>query len=144
MRPEHLQVSLDALAWSETHNPRWDHEPLEEKAILSLLRAAIKRTQGQIQDARTLLLDNIIRQDRLQFKGFLKDDWTCPSAHYEMAVICWMERAALVRTVADGASGQDHKGAPNDKDAQIREKTKECGEWLDKVAAWESFTLDAR
>src|SRR5690242_7738366 len=38
MRPEHLQVSLENLAWSESSaNPYWAKEDLNEKAILSTL-----------------------------------------------------------------------------------------------------------
>ena len=61
---------------------------------------------------------------RNDFKGPLKDDWTCPSAHYEMAAIAWKEK--------------DLPGA--DRQA----KAKDCEEWLTKAAKWESYVLDAR
>ena len=61
---------------------------------------------------------------RHEFKGGLKDDWTCPSAHYEMAVIAWFEK---------DVEGIDTKA-----------KVVECDEWLSKVSKWDSYVLDAR
>ena len=61
---------------------------------------------------------------RYEFKGELKDDWTCPSAHYEMAVIAWLRK--------------DDEGV--DTKAQVAE----CEEWLHKVSKWESYILDTR
>lgn len=61
---------------------------------------------------------------RTEFKGHLRDDWTCPSAHYEMAVIAWVER---------DLPGADSKA-----------KVADCAAWLGKVAKWESYVLDAR
>lgn len=61
---------------------------------------------------------------RAASKGGLKDDWTHPTAHYEMAVLAWLER--------------DLEGV--DRRANITD----CEQWLDKVAKWESYVLDAR
>lgn len=47
-----------------------------------------------------------------------------PSAYYEMAAICWQEK--------------DLPGV--DKKSRIAE----CEDWLNKVAKWESYVLDAR
>jgi hypothetical protein len=58
------------------------------------------------------------------FKGHLRDDWSCPSAHYEMAALAWAEK--------------DLEGADR------RAKVKECEEWLTKVARWDTYVLDAR
>ena len=58
------------------------------------------------------------------FKGPLKDDWIVPSAYYEMAAVCWQEK---------DVQGVDTKA-----------KVAECDEWLNKVAKWESYVLDAR
>ena len=58
------------------------------------------------------------------FKGHLKDDWSCPSAYYEMAALAWQER-----------------DLPNvDRVGKVRESE----EWLHKVARWETYVLDAR
>lgn len=61
---------------------------------------------------------------RQEFKGYLRDDWTNPSAHYEMAVIAWLER--------------------NLSKSNTKAKIAECEEWLGKVSKWEAYVLDAR
>ncbi|KAI9698956.1 MAG: Mitochondrial outer membrane protein iml2 [Candelina mexicana] len=124
MRMEHLDKSLACLSWSSSsENPNWDRESLDEQAIQSVLRAAVLRNMRMYPQARQLLSMNVINHDRLAFKGHLKDDWTCPTAHYEMAANFWMER----------------DGGKDDAD-----RIRSCGEWLDKVAKWESYELDAR
>ncbi|KAI9683172.1 MAG: Mitochondrial outer membrane protein iml2 [Trizodia sp. TS-e1964] len=119
-----LEKSLELLAWSEATNPHWHRESLDEYAILALLRAVTLRSLLRFTDARAVLEKDILVHDRGAFKGHLRDEWTCPSAHYEMAVICWQE---------GGAGG-------GRTEAQLRE----CREWLDKVAKWESYDLDSR
>ncbi|KAI9819909.1 MAG: Mitochondrial outer membrane protein iml2 [Pycnora praestabilis] len=124
MSPAHLDRSLDALAWSSSEqNPNWHREALDEKAILVLLRAATLRNMGQHSQARQLLSMEILNHDRALYKGHLKDDWTCPTAHYEMAANFWLER--------DGGKGD-------------AERERQCAEWLDKVAKWEGYELDTR
>ncbi len=71
-----------------------------------------------------MLQTEVLCHDRALFKGGLKDDWTCPTACYEMSANCWMAR--------DGSLEGD------------REKVRECEMWLEKVARWESYGLDAR
>jgi len=61
---------------------------------------------------------------RPEFKGHLRDDWTNPSAHYEMAVLAWFEK--------------DLPGA------DTKAKVAECDEWLRKVSKWETYVLDTR
>ncbi|MCJ1475961.1 Mitochondrial outer membrane protein iml2 [Lambiella insularis] len=125
MDREQLQHSLSALAWSEdpSNNPHWHRESLDENAILSFLRAAIYRSQGRHEEAKMLLKKEIICNDRAAFKGHLKDDWTCPTAHYEMGANLWMERDG---SEADAA------------------RVKEAEQWLDVAAKWEKYELDAR
>lgn len=63
--------------------------------------------------------------NRLEFKGHLKDDWTCPSAHYEMAALAWVEK---------DLQGMDHNA-----------KVRECEEYLVKLQKWgEQYVLDSR
>lgn len=126
MHSRALHDSLDALSWSNLSNPHWGREDLDEQAIHSLLRASALRSLGEYDEARRILEQEILNHDRSEFKGHLKDDWTCPSAHYEMAVICWMEKKL------DSSEGFE------------KEKLRECGEWLEKAAKWESYNLDAR
>ncbi len=125
MTEAHLQASLAALAWSAdaSRNGTWRREALDERAIHAVLRAAVLRNLRRHDDARRVLLTEVLCHDRALFKGPLKDDWTCPTACYEMSANCWMSR--------DGGEGDG-------------ERVRECAEWLEKVARWESFGLDAR
>lgn len=61
---------------------------------------------------------------RSEFTGALKDDWSLPCAHYEMAVLSWYEK--------------DLKDA--DRDAKVLD----CESWLEKCAKWDTYTMDAR
>lgn len=125
MSDAQLTTSLAALAWSEdpAANPLWRREALDERAILAVLRAAVLRNLRRFADAKAVLVEVVLGRERAEFKGQLRDDWTCPVAHYEMGAVCWMQR--------DGGAGD-------------AERVRECGEWLEKVARWESFGLDAR
>ncbi|KAK0107119.1 Mitochondrial outer membrane protein iml2 [Cadophora gregata] len=123
MRQPQLEDSLSALEWSSMMS-HWEDESLDERAIQTLLRANIYTTMGDLLTARTLLQDEILCHSKAAFKGPLKDDWTCPCAHYEMAVICWIE-------------GRENGSSST-------ERLKECAKWLNDVSAWESYDLDAR
>ncbi|KAF2002768.1 hypothetical protein P154DRAFT_520537 [Amniculicola lignicola CBS 123094] len=129
MRNEHLDVSLANLAWSESPaNPHWSKEGLDEKGILALLRAATLRNKGETEKAKTVLQEEIICNDKLEYKGGLKDNWTAPCARYEMAACVYRE--------ADTSSG----GRPDGE----KEMLEECKTWLEEVSRWEGFDLDAR
>ncbi|OJD18845.1 hypothetical protein AJ78_01178 [Emergomyces pasteurianus Ep9510] len=169
MNDEQLEESLKCLEWSESeHNKHRHRESTDELAILALLRASILRSLGRHDESKQLLQSQILVHDRATFKGHLKDDWTCPTAHYEMAANLWMERFSyqpLCATVADVRG----KGSPSrpesvsaadprrtsikttsssssneSKEAHDRRRVHECREWIDKVAKWETYELDAR
>ncbi|MCJ1385040.1 Mitochondrial outer membrane protein iml2 [Xylographa soralifera] len=125
MNDAQLQASLAAIAWSEdpTLNLHFHREGLDEHAILAVLRAAIFRAQGDHEAARELLKKEVISHDRALFKNNFKDDWTCPTAHYEIGANLWMER--------DGSE-------------RDRERVKEAEEWVQKAGSWEKYELDAR
>ncbi|PGH15542.1 hypothetical protein AJ79_02324 [Helicocarpus griseus UAMH5409] len=175
MTDEQLQDSLNRLAWSESkHNKHWDRESTDEHAILAVLRASILRSLRRHDESKRILQSEIFVHDRATFKGHLKDDWTCPTAHYEMAANLWMERFAyrgLCSTIDDPASGVPSRpdpvssspapsskpstptlsktnsadsGSNENEEAHDRRKVRECKEWVDKVAKWESYELDAR
>lgn len=154
MTPEQLETSLSNLSWSESpaNKASWAREGLEEKAILNLLRAAVLRSLRRHSEARALLHDHILVHDKSNFKGYLKDDWICPVAHFEMAANLWMERPAYIADtgpppVQDQSQSQDkdkdQDPSSTDKDLE-REKALGCKEFLEKAARWESYELDAR
>lgn len=127
MRPEHLQHSLENLAWSESAaNPHWAKEDLNEKAILSTLRAVTLRSMGQSTEAKEILQKEVIVHDATAFAGALKDDWMPPVARYEMAACMWQEADA------DG-NPQAHPDELN-----------QCKTWLEAAGSWGGYVLDAR
>ena len=119
-----LEHSLDALAWSEdpARNPNWFHEGLDEHAILAVLRAATLRNLERYDEAKALLKREVLSHDKALFKGHLKDDWMCPTAHYEMAANLWLGR----------------------QEVGEKQAVKEALEWLEKTAKWEGYELDTR
>ncbi|KAF1984737.1 hypothetical protein K402DRAFT_422645 [Aulographum hederae CBS 113979] len=126
MRPEHLERSLERLAWSESEeNANWAREGLDEKAILALLRATTLVRLGRLEEGRKILDEEILSHDPHEFKGHLKDNWTCPVAHYEMGVLEWR--------MWDGKMDEEGTG-----------RLKKCQHWIEKAANWESYELDAR
>ncbi|KAF1841147.1 uncharacterized protein K460DRAFT_380864 [Cucurbitaria berberidis CBS 394.84] len=127
MRDDHLQVSLQNLAWSESAaNPHWEKEGLDERSILVLLRAATLRNMDRTTEAKDLLKKDILPVDRSLFKGPLKDNWTAPCARYEMGANVWREA--------------DVDGHPENRPHMLDE----CRDWLDEVTKWDGFDLDAR
>ena len=119
-----LKYSLDRLAWSEdpARNPNWFREGLDERAILAVLRAATYRNMERYEEAKTLLRKEVLSHDKALFKGHLKDDWTCVTAHYEMGANLWLQR----------------------KGVGEKEAVREALEWLEKAARWEGYELDTR
>jgi tetratricopeptide (TPR) repeat protein len=127
MRSNHLEDSLENLAWSESPaNPHWDKEGLDEKSILHLLRASTLRHLNRTTEAKAILEKDIISVDRTLFKGPLKDSWTAPCARYEMAANLWREANA-------DFTPEEHKETLN-----------KCKERLAEVTSWDGFDLDAR
>jgi hypothetical protein len=127
MRNDHLQKSIDNLAWSESkENPYWVKEDLDERGVLALLRASALRSMGETVQAKEVLRSEIIAHDKTLFKGPLKDAWTAPCARYEMAANLWKEADKDKRP-------EEHK-----------DLLEECKKWLVEVASWESYDLDAR
>jgi hypothetical protein len=77
---------------------------------------------------------NYFSMIRLIFKGPTRDDYVLPAAHYEMAVVAWVEASKPELWPTD----------KEEADKFRRQKMDECHSWLDKVAKWETFVLDAR
>jgi tetratricopeptide (TPR) repeat protein len=128
MRHEHIDVSLQNLAWSvdNPENPHWAKEGLDEKSILAVLRAAALRNRGDTAQAKEILQTEVISKDKALFKGLNKDAWTAPCARYEMAANLWRE-----------ADVDNHA----EEHMDILEQ---CKGWLVEVAGWEGYDLDAR
>lgn len=140
---EQLQKSLDAVEWERTTHPEKLENDLDETAIKALLEACMLRNMRKYDEARTILQDEILNHERYvpfsqsldvinvrnrhEFKGHLKDDWTLPSANYEMACLAWSE-----------------KDLPNISPADHKAKVADCEQWLDKVQKWEQYVLDTR
>ncbi|KAL1966501.1 hypothetical protein VTN77DRAFT_4423 [Rasamsonia byssochlamydoides] len=153
MGREELEDSLQNLAWSESSaNKTWDKESEDEKAILSVLRAAVLRALRRHREAKEILQTQVLNLDRSLFKGHLKDDWICPVAHFEMAANLWMERPTYLATHGPADStlkptiSRSSTATPSEREVERveREKVRKCEEHLDKVAKWESFELDTR
>lgn len=130
MDPSQLETSLERLTWSESSaNPYWSRESADEKAIFAVLRGATLRNLGRWDDAKTAHKSGVLNVDKAELKGGFKDDWTAPAAHYEMGVICWMQRGEAAKV-----------GDAKDEEKWVRE----CEVWVDKAAKWEAYELDAR
>jgi len=137
-----LQKTLDILKWERVSHTEKFKEDLDETAIHAVLRASALRNLGRYDESRDLLTNQVLNHDKCvllapfsyhkwltscghEFKGHLKDDWTCPSAHYDMACLAWNEK---------DLDGVDHTAKVND-----------CQQWLEKVHKWgEQYILDSR
>ena len=167
MTDAQLEQSLRNLAWSEDleQNPHWKKDELDERAILAVLRASIYRNLRKHEEAKSLLEKEVLCHDKTLFKGHNKDDWTAPTAHYEMGVNLWMQRTQYIRDHGAGIPDPSNKrpgltqpspvdltpgqarSAEDLVDLNIKQDAKlvsECREWIDKASKWESYNLDAR
>jgi tetratricopeptide (TPR) repeat protein len=119
----HLETSLSKLSWMESSsNPIWSKETNDEKAMLCVLKAAVLRNMDKTDESKALLQKQPLLLQWSDLKGGLKDNWPLPLAHYEMGVNYWQQYTS------------------NDSEMDLNE----CLKWLEKVAAWESYDLDAR
>lgn len=143
MTEPQLEESLSRLAWCESDaNATWSREGPEEKAILDLIRAAVHRSLHHYDKAKQTLKTSVLNHDKALFKGHLKDDWVLPAAHFEMAANLWMERPTYqaLHGLSDPASTESgEKKVVNEK-----EQVRECKEYLEHAARWDSYELDAR
>ena len=111
MDTSQLEQSLSRLSWSETLNPQWKREALDEKALLSVLYGTTLRNLQRYEEAKKTLRSGVLSYDKNELKGGLKDDWTAPAANYEMSVNCWMQRGEARR---------------EGKEAEVKKWVKEC------------------
>jgi len=99
----------------------------DERAVLTLLKAAtMARIGGERETEAKALLSDLKARQSSEFKGVGKENWILPVANYEWALLHWV--------AGGGARGVGSR----DEDLKI------CAEYVDKVARWESYDLDAR
>lgn len=123
MQPDELKLSLRSLALTESRKKiPWEDDAVDEHAIHAVIKAAVLRNLKMTAEARKILADNVFAHDKSLLKGGLKDNWTCPVAHYEHGVTHWADYL--------------ESGELTDLE--------ECQSWLAKSAAWETYDLDAR
>jgi tetratricopeptide (TPR) repeat protein len=123
MGDKQLKESYERLCWTESEaNPVWSKEAVDEKANLSLLKAAVHRNMKDNEKAKEVLRKQVLILQRSDLEGDHKDNWSLPVAHYEMSVNHWE------LYTANGSA----------------EDLEECSKWLEKVAHWGSYDLDAR
>ncbi|KAI0892501.1 hypothetical protein F4806DRAFT_232655 [Annulohypoxylon nitens] len=138
MGTDELKMSEKALSWDRLTAPeeasKKIKEEVDEQASRDVCRAAVERELGNFDSARELL-DSVLAMDKLAFRGANRDDYALPAAHYEMAALAWME---VQKPELRGRIDED------DEEDWLHEKVDECQSWLDKVARWEAFILDAR
>lgn len=166
MSEKQLMESLEHLAWSESSENRhdWEHEALDERSILCLLKAVIFRNLRRHDEAIDILRTHILNHASADFKGPNNDDWTAPTAHYEMAANLWMQREAYVKIYGRDMAGfgsmvkseesesdvattgavtesQAHPHSGSRRDVVL---VRECKAYLDKAKNWEKYEMDAR
>jgi hypothetical protein len=71
------------------------------------------------------------------FKGATKNDHLPPCATYELGVIAWEE-------CCNPPSGDAADAGSADTLAYRKKKLEECEAQLEKVKAWETYSLDSR
>lgn len=131
MTPAMLRRSMKALQWNEEHDANWARQSQDDKMILSVLKAAVLRSLHEFDAAQGILTAEVLSHDKSQITGGLRDDWTLPVAHYEMAVILWQSRVDI--------------GGPGEKSSeQNRKQVKEAIDWINKAKNWGPYTLDNR
>lgn len=63
---EELQKSLDILQWERTSQPEKHKTDLDEVASQSLMRAAVLRNLGKFDEARTILVTDILSHQKYE------------------------------------------------------------------------------
>lgn len=135
-----LEKALENSAWERCTAPppavETFQSTLDEKTIGSLCRAALLRSLGRTEEARALLEQDILIQDRAAFKGPLKDDYIPAAAQYETAAIAWQEASEPAL----------HLSNPSEAEIEAfrRKRVEECEAALKRLVQWESYLLDAR
>ncbi|KAI1437158.1 breast cancer protein [Xylaria sp. CBS 124048] len=96
----------------------------EERAVHDLCQGAILRNLGKYDEARATL-QKVLQYNKSTLTGPTIDDYISPSAHYEMAVLMWVEKETKTPE-------------------ETKKKVEECQSWLEKVDSWPRYPLDNR
>ncbi|KAI5460537.1 hypothetical protein BGZ63DRAFT_425043 [Mariannaea sp. PMI_226] len=106
---------------------------VDEMGIWALLQAAILKRLGKYDEARALLDEHLLKQDRYAFKGPTRDDYVLPAGNYELGSIAWIE-----------CCNPPKDSTTEETAAYRRAKFDECQKQLDICKVWEAYHLDAR
>ncbi|KAL2756385.1 hypothetical protein ACRALDRAFT_1063652 [Sodiomyces alcalophilus JCM 7366] len=147
MNGDELRRMRLGLAWERCtagdEGIRKMREDPDERAVRAANLAGVLRLEGKLEEARSLLRDEVLCYDRSLLKGALRDDYAWPMAHYELGVIAWTE-ACAVEVDRDDSD----KGDRDASRAKLREcclaKAREAQEHLDVIVRGEAFLFDAR
>ncbi|KAH8894216.1 hypothetical protein GQ53DRAFT_90867 [Thozetella sp. PMI_491] len=136
MNSDQLEKARQHISWERCTAPADKVEKMKEEkdelAIMAIAEAACLRGLGKEIEAKKAV-EAILAMDKLAFKGPTRDDYTLPAAHYEMATLAW------------AAANQPPSGkTAEEADAHRQKKVDECVSYLQQVAKWETFVLDAR
>ncbi|ODV90900.1 hypothetical protein CANCADRAFT_18046, partial [Tortispora caseinolytica NRRL Y-17796] len=70
--------------------PRYSTEEIDETLVLNVLRAAVLRNLGNLDECKKLL-DEALILEKIQYKDKLRDEWAYPATLYEMGIYKWIE-----------------------------------------------------
>ncbi|KAK7420891.1 Mitochondrial outer membrane protein iml2 [Neonectria punicea] len=136
MGPVELERGMANLKWERCTAKEELVEAIkkevDEMGIWALLNATLLKRMGKFDEARVLLDEHILKQDKSAFKGPTRDDYVQAAGNYEVASIAWVECC------------NPPAGTVDEVAAYRREKFDECQRQLDVVKVWEAYYLDAR
>ncbi|KAI5862537.1 hypothetical protein GGS23DRAFT_597339 [Durotheca rogersii] len=149
MSSHDLEMSEKMLSWGRLTAPKEARSQImaeiDEEAVRDVCRAAVARSLGKYDESRELL-NSVLAMDKFAFKDGNRDDYPLPAANYEMAALAWVEvqKRKARKSDGDGSDAEKEEEEEEEEEEWLREKTEECQSWLEKVARWEAFILDAR
>ncbi|KAG4026467.1 hypothetical protein MFRU_040g00260 [Monilinia fructicola] len=134
-----LEKCLDLLKDERMTCPEKCGGDEDDVAIHHLLRGCMFRNLGKYEEARKILTKEIVDSER-HIRGALRDDWTLPSATYELAACSWSEKDL-------SPAGGSAEGKISEKKVleYQKEKVLDCEEKLLKLNSWpQTYVFEAR
>ncbi|KAF2153064.1 hypothetical protein K461DRAFT_277847 [Myriangium duriaei CBS 260.36] len=129
---KHLEAGLARVEWFKVGDGVAGKEH-DEVVAYYVLKGTLLQRLGRGEEARALLADNVASEELTTYKskvGGHAETWPLPVGCYELAVCAWEDYLTLVNGGGD--------------ELVKEEKLHECRGWVDKVAKWEGYDLDAR